>query len=44
MSPGVTFKRRPIVAVIVFAVLGLGLSYKSVGKGAKAEPLKVVYT
>ena len=43
MSPGVTFKRRPIVALVVLAVVGLGLSYNSVGKGVKKEPQLVVY-
>ncbi len=44
MSPGVTFKRRPIVALVVLAVVGLGLSYNSVGKGAKIPPQEVAYT
>ena len=41
MSPGVTFKRRPMVALAILAVLGAGLSYLSVGKGKVAVPMEI---
>ena len=41
MSPGVTFKRRPIVALVILAVVVVGLSYMSVGKGKVAVPMEI---
>ena len=36
MSPGVTFRRRPVVALALLLVIGGALSYMSVGKGKPA--------
>ena len=46
MSPGVTFKRRPVVALAVLLVLGGALSWMSVGKGTAADtkPVPITYT
>ena len=37
MSPGVTFKRRPIIAAVILLAIVGSLSYMSVGKGAPAD-------
>ena len=34
---GITFKRRPIIALVLLAALVGGLSYASVGKGTPAD-------
>jgi hypothetical protein len=44
MSPGVTFRRRPVVALALLLVIGGALSYMSVGKGTPAATKAVALT
>ena len=41
MSPGVTFKRRPMIAVALLLIVGVGLSFNSVGKGTPAPAIEL---
>ena len=41
MSPGVTFKRRPLIAAVILLIVGVGLSYNSVGKGTPVKPMEL---
>ena len=41
MSPGVTFKKRPMIAFALLAIVGLGLSWNSVGKGAPHKAIEI---
>ena len=37
MSPGITFKRRPMIAGVMLLIIVGGLSFMSVGKGTPAD-------